>query len=53
MMELTYKALHASRLGWLGIGAALLAATVVADILIGPAFLGVGEVIHDDSGSTQ
>lgn len=44
-MEMTYRALLARRLGWLGLGAAMLAAAVVADILIGPAFLGVGEVV--------
>ncbi|MEM1383561.1 MAG: iron ABC transporter permease [Pseudomonadota bacterium] len=40
-----YRALVQRRLIWLGGGVALLMVTIVADILIGPAFLGVGEVL--------
>lgn len=43
---LDYRALMARRLSWLGLGFAALMVSAIADILIGPAFLGIGEVIE-------
>lgn len=40
-----YQAMMARRLAWLGGGAVMLIVSIVTDILIGPAFLSVGEVI--------
>ena len=44
-MELSYRLLMARRLGLFGLSLGALALAVVADILIGPAFLAVGEVL--------
>lgn len=44
-MTQSYRALTAGRVGILGAAAAILAVASIADILIGPAFLGVGEVV--------
>lgn len=45
LMERIYRKQMAVRLGWLGAGLVVLVLAALTDILVGPAFLGVGEVV--------